>query len=50
VAIGLARLGHHTGWISKLGEAEFGKAILASLKVKIIFTSWIISRRCDENG
>ncbi|KKI89379.1 2-dehydro-3-deoxygluconokinase [Bacillus sp. SA1-12] len=32
VAIGLARLGHHVGWISKLGDDEFGKAILAALK------------------
>ncbi|MGM7723272.1 sugar kinase [Metabacillus sp. Hm71] len=32
VAIGLARLGHDVGWISKLGNDEFGKAILAALK------------------
>lgn len=32
VAIGLARLGHQTGWISKLGYDEFGKAILGFLK------------------
>jgi 2-dehydro-3-deoxygluconokinase len=29
VAIGLARLGHRTGWISKVGNDEFGKAMLA---------------------
>lgn len=28
VAIGLARLGHNTGWISRLGNDEFGKKIL----------------------
>lgn len=32
VAVGLARLGHQAGWISKLGDDEFGKAILAFLK------------------
>jgi len=28
VAIGLARLGHRSGWISRLGKDEFGKKIL----------------------
>lgn len=32
VAVGLARLGHQAGWISKLGDDEFGKSILAFLK------------------
>jgi 2-dehydro-3-deoxygluconokinase len=32
VAVGLARLGHRAGWISKVGNDEFGKAILAFLK------------------
>jgi len=32
VAVGLARLGHKAGWISMLGDDEFGKAILAFLK------------------
>ncbi|MBA4493060.1 sugar kinase [Paenactinomyces guangxiensis] len=29
VAIGLSRLGHRTGWISKVGNDEFGKAMLS---------------------
>ncbi|MBM7573585.1 sugar kinase [Aquibacillus albus] len=29
VAIGLSRLGHQVGWISKVGEDEFGKAMKA---------------------
>lgn len=28
VAIGLARLGHQTGWMSRVGDDEFGKKIL----------------------
>ncbi|BDG47553.1 sugar kinase [Parageobacillus sp. KH3-4] len=32
VAVGLARLGHRAGWISRVGNDEFGKAILAFLK------------------
>ncbi|WP_273123122.1 sugar kinase [Bacillus weihaiensis] len=32
VAVGLARLGHQSAWMSKLGDDEFGKAILAFLK------------------
>ncbi len=31
-AIGLSRLGYQTGWISKVGNDEFGKAILSFLK------------------
>lgn len=32
VAVGLARLGHRVGWISKVGDDEFGRAILSFLK------------------
>jgi 2-dehydro-3-deoxygluconokinase len=32
VAIGVARLGHTAGWISRLGDDEFGRYILASLR------------------
>ncbi len=32
VAIGLARLGHQAGWISRLGDDEFGKAILSFVR------------------
>lgn len=39
VAIGLARLGHNPGWISKLGDDEFGKAILGSLKAENVDVS-----------
>lgn len=39
VAIGLARLGHHAGWISKLGDDEFGKVIFAFLKGETVDVS-----------
>ena len=32
VAIGLSRLGYKTGWISKVGNDEFGKAVVAFIK------------------
>ncbi|WP_339147496.1 MULTISPECIES: sugar kinase [unclassified Sutcliffiella] len=32
VAIGLARLGHHCGWISKVGNDEFGKAMVGFIR------------------
>lgn len=32
VAIGLTRLGHNTGWISRVGNDEFGKALLSFIR------------------
>ncbi|MBU9721005.1 MULTISPECIES: sugar kinase [Bacillaceae] len=32
VAIGLTRLGHQAGWISRVGKDEFGKAMLAFVR------------------
>src|SRR5690606_16872029 len=32
LAIGLARLGHNVGWISRVGNDEFGKAIFKTLR------------------
>ncbi|MCM3412719.1 sugar kinase [Metabacillus litoralis] len=42
VAVGLARLGHQSGWISRLGNDEFGKAILAFLKGENVDVSQVI--------
>ncbi|MCA0991345.1 sugar kinase [Pseudalkalibacillus hwajinpoensis] len=36
VAIGLARLGHEVGWISKVGNDEFGKALLSFVRGEAI--------------
>src|SRR5690606_8413615 len=32
VAIGLSKLGHKAGWISRVGNDEFGKAIVSFLR------------------
>lgn len=32
VALGLARLGHRRGWMSRLGDDEFGKKILSFIR------------------
>lgn len=32
LAIGLARLGHHSSWMSRLGDDEFGKKILSFIR------------------
>lgn len=39
VAIGLARLGHSTGWISRLGNDEFGKLLLSFVRGEGVETS-----------
>ncbi|MEK5476550.1 sugar kinase [Paenibacillus sp. FSL R5-0407] len=39
VAIGLARLGHSTGWFSKLGQDAFGRYILQSVRGQGVDTS-----------
>jgi 2-dehydro-3-deoxygluconokinase len=39
--IGLARLGHTTGWISKLGDDEFGRRILMSIRGEGVDTSQV---------
>ncbi|MBN2910831.1 sugar kinase [Polycladomyces sp. WAk] len=41
VAIGLSRLGHRVGWISQLGQDEFGEAILAMMRGEGIDTSQV---------
>jgi 2-dehydro-3-deoxygluconokinase len=39
--IGLSRLGHTTGWISKLGEDEFGRRIMMSIRGEGVDTSQV---------
>jgi len=47
VAIGLARLGHRAGWISRVGEDEFGTDILTSIRGEGVDVSQV---RVDENA
>jgi 2-dehydro-3-deoxygluconokinase len=39
VAVGVARLGHSTGWISKLGDDEFGEYVLNVMRGEQVDTS-----------
>lgn len=42
VAVGIAKLGHKSGWISKLGKDEFGEFILRELRGEGVDTSEVI--------
>lgn len=42
VAIGLARLGHTSGWISRLGDDEFGHYIISVIRGEGVDTSRVI--------
>jgi 2-dehydro-3-deoxygluconokinase len=41
-AIGLSRLGHNVGWFSRLGDDEFGQAVLNSIKREGVDVSRVI--------
>lgn len=41
VAIGLTRLGHRTGWISRVGDDPFGRFVLAELAAAGVDTSTV---------
>lgn len=45
-AISLAKLGHSTGWISRLGDDELGAYVLNSIRAEGVDTSSVIT---DEN-
>ncbi|MED1420542.1 sugar kinase [Bacillus smithii] len=45
--IGLSRLGHSTGWISRVGKDEFGELILASVRGEGVDVSQV---KKDENA
>lgn len=47
VAVGLAKLGRKSGWISKLGRDEFGEFILHELRGEGVDTSRVV--RTDRN-
>lgn len=50
VAIGLSRLGHKVGWISRLGNDEFGKKILSFLRGEGVDISQVILDPVNQTG
>ncbi|HLR08738.1 MAG TPA: sugar kinase [Bacillota bacterium] len=48
--IGLSRLGHHTGWISKLGADELGKMILSTVQGEGVDTSQVRFSETNPTG
>jgi len=48
--IGLSRLGHHTGWISRLGNDEFGKMILSTVKGEGVGTEEVHIDNLNRTG
>ncbi|MEU4586875.1 sugar kinase [Kitasatospora aureofaciens] len=47
VAIGLARLGHRTGWVGRVGDDEFGALVLRTLRAEQVDVS---HARVDTEG
>lgn len=43
VAVGLARLGHLTGWFSRVGDDEFGRAVVFRVRGEGVDTSRVIT-------
>jgi 2-dehydro-3-deoxygluconokinase len=42
VAVGLSRLGHSTGWFSRVGDDEFGRAVVFRIRGEGVDTSRVI--------
>lgn len=42
VAIGLARLGHATGWVSRVGADEFGACVMAAIRDEGVDVSHVV--------
>jgi 2-dehydro-3-deoxygluconokinase len=47
VAIGLSRLGHRAGWMSRVGDDEFGRAVVFRIRGEGVDTSHVI---CDSHA
>jgi 2-dehydro-3-deoxygluconokinase len=43
LAIGLSRLGHRTGWFSRVGDDEFGRAVVFRIRGEGVDTSHVIA-------
>ncbi len=50
LAIGLSRLGHSAGWFSRVGDDEFGRAIVFRIRGEGVDTSHVISDASAPTG
>ncbi|MDT4762778.1 sugar kinase [Sphaerochaeta sp. PS] len=50
VAVGLAKLGHKSGWLSKLGDDEFGQFILRELRGENVDVSSVLISETHPTG
>lgn len=48
--IGLAKLGHRTGWISSVGKDEFGSFILSAVRAEGVDTSQVTTDKSAPTG
>lgn len=49
-AVGLTKLGHQTGWISRVGDDEFGKYMLSFLRGESVDVSRVITSSSAPTG
>lgn len=50
VAIGIARLGHRAGWISRVGADEFGACVRATIRGEGVDTSQVVEDEGAQTG
>src|SRR5438128_8776204 len=50
LAIGLSRLGHSAGWFSRVGDDEFGRAVVFRIRGEGVDTSRVISDAAAPTG
>src|SRR6266849_6834272 len=50
LAIGLSRLGHAAGWFSRVGDDEFGRAIVFRIRGEGVDTSHVVSDASAPTG
>src|SRR4030081_2720304 len=50
LAIGLSRLGHSAGWFSRVGDDEFGRAIVFRIRGEGVDTSHVLSDASASTG
>src|ERR687883_1540527 len=50
VAVGLSRLGHSAGWISRVGDDEFGRAVVFRIRGEGVDTSRVAHDPAARTG